>query len=92
MSNHSDYTEEYTEHCAEMVALQAEKLILLGEFNRLIGYVATCKATNTVDWMIGLEFRINAAAQAVGDPDRVRLIHAGNDWLFINREEGGSDE
>lgn len=86
MSDPSEYTEEYTDHCAEMVALRADKIILVRELNRLIGYVATCKAYNTVDWMIGLEFRINSAAQAVGDSDRVRLIHAGDDWLFINRK------
>lgn len=55
---------------------------LRGQLNSVVGYVTTCRSDNTAEWMIGLEKRINHALEAMGDTDRVKALHFGNEWSF----------
>jgi len=67
--------------------LKADNLILAKQLSHLCGYVSTCKDTNTMDWMVGRVTKINSSLAVLGDDDRVRLIHAGDEWVIINRED-----
>lgn len=71
----------------QLAAANAEKLTLAGQLSGLCGYAATCKHSNTYEWLDGLVRRINSALEAMNDDDRVRLIHVGNIWVIIPREQ-----
>lgn len=43
----------------------------------LAGYAATCRMSNTLEWMAGLTKAINAYLEATGDGDRVTSFGYG---------------
>jgi len=43
----------------------------------LAGYAATCRMTNTLDWMEGLAERVNEYMEAVQDDDRIKTFGYG---------------
>lgn len=61
----------------------------------IVGYAATCKRTNTDDWMRGLERRLNRDLEIHDDPERMRFNELTGELDIVEAapaEKVGDDE